>query len=597
MARRILFVVLACSVALVACWSSTQSVAAEEPPEEKLSLTIAPPILPADGSTQSVIYVQLLGADGIPRLVSEDTEVSLISSNPPVASVPDGVYISKGESYTIAPLTASSVPGKAVITGMIHGRPPATAEVETVSPLGATPPFRLVLYAAPQNMLPGGRPPGRLCVVLLGANGRLVTAAEGLEVVLSSSDPGVVRVAERITIPKGAHFVITDLEPLAVGRATLSAARSGFVSEFLQVQVVEPGERAEALILYLSPPLLTSGTQSHRGVVVQAVDADGKPVPFPSMEVHLASSSPSLVEVSPLAELARDVDTQYVMGTLNTGKITGTATITAVATGLRPAAANLEVQGQLPVQLKAYLAPEKLLGVEVTPGFIVIQVVDGNGVPVTWHGDIPIKLVGGYETLPDEAVIPERGSFLTLRLKGPQPTRQVELWLVSPGLTAAQLSLKVHALPTSVEVLTSEEPVFPGEKVDILVRVQSRGSPLPEASVAWTATNGTLSDTTPETDEEGEARAVFLAVAPGDSTVKVTVNKLGHDTAEGQAIVAVLAPTEPGKPSPRLFGIPILYLLLAIPLLLLGYLGYKFLPALKRRRSTDDTPPETDDMP
>ena len=340
---------------------------AEEPPQERLALTLAPPVLPADGSTQSVIYVQLIGPDGVPRLASQDTEISLISSDARVVSVPERIHISAGESYTIAPLTTTSVPGKAGITAVIPGRAPATAELETVNALGATPPFRLVLHAAPGNMLLGVQPPARLSIALLGAAGRLAPASESLEVELTSSDPDVVRLAERITIPKGAHFVTTDLEALAVGSATLTAVRSGFVSEFIVVRVVEPGEVAESLIVYLSPPTLRTGGGSYEGVIVQAVDKDNKPVIFPCTQVHLASSAPLSVEVAPLAEPECSPNTQYVTGTLNTGVLPGTATITAAATGLRPAAAVLDVQGQLPAQLRAYLAPGRLLAVEDLP--------------------------------------------------------------------------------------------------------------------------------------------------------------------------------------------------------------------------------------
>ena len=230
--RQILFIIVILAGTLQPWWSSIPGAMAEEPPQGRLALTMAPSTLLADGSTQSVFYIQLLGTDEVPRLASEDTEVSLISSDPGVVSVLDRARISTGESYTIIPLTTSSVSGKAMITVVSRGRASVAAEVETLSPLEATLPFRLALYAAPGIMLPGGQPLGRLSVVLLGANELGVPAPEDLNVVLSSSDPEVVRIAERMTIPRGKHFAITDLEPLAVGSSTLTALSSGFVSEF-----------------------------------------------------------------------------------------------------------------------------------------------------------------------------------------------------------------------------------------------------------------------------------------------------------------------------------------------------------------------------
>ncbi len=584
MVRRILFIAIVLSGALQLWWSGIPGALAEEPSPEKLALTVAPSVLPADGNTHPVVYVQLMGPDGVPRLAPQDIEVSLISSNARVVRVPERVVISADESYTVASLTTTLVPGSAPITAVSRGRASATAEVETVSSLEATLPFRLALYAAPGNMLSGSQPPGRLSIVLLGANGRSIPAPESLTVVLNSSDPDVVRMAEEVTIPRGTHFVTTDLEPRAAGVATLSAVSSGFVSEFIEVHVLEPGETAEALVLHLSPPVFRSGAGTHRGVILQAVDDNGTPVYFPCTQVQLASSSPRSAEVTTVAGVACYRDVQYAVGTLTIGDLPGTSTITAVATGLRPASADLAVHGQVPVQLRAYLAPTGLLGVETTPGFLVVQVLDESGLPVTSHDDIPIKLVGGDGMLPDEAVIPGDRSFVRIGLGGLQPERQVELWLVSPNLASAQVSVKSRALPTSAKAVISEGPLFPGDQKQILIQVRSSGSPLTQASLTWTATNGILSDATPETDENGEGRAVFSAREPGDGVVEVVVTKVGYEDAKARTTIAVVAPVETSNPPPKLFGIPVLYLFLAIPIVLLGYVLYKFFPAVKRLR-------------
>ncbi|MEE9248975.1 MAG: hypothetical protein V3U79_09795 [Dehalococcoidia bacterium] len=584
MVRPILFVVVLLVIALQPWWDTPPQAMAEEPPQEKLALTIAPPILLADESTHSVIYLQLVGADGVPRLASQDTLVSLVSSDSRIVRVPNRVHIPAGKSYTIAPLTTTSATGNVVVTAVIPGRAPVSAVIEIVSALDATSPFRLALYAAPGMILPGGQPPAKLAIMLLGANGRMVPAPESLNVVLSSSDPDVVRVAERVTIPKGEHFAILDLEPMAAGSATLSAVGSGFVSEFIEIRVVEPGETADALVLYLSPPVLSSGAGSHRGVIVQAIDTNGIPVYFPCTQVHLASSSPLSAEITPVAEVTCGRNAHYASGTLTIGALPGTLTITAAATGLRPAVAILDVQGRLPAQLKAYLAPQGLLRVEDTPGFAAVQVLDGNGVPVNLHDGIPVTLVGGGETFQDEVMIPKGQSFVTLGLGDLQPASQVELWFVNPNLSSAPLTVKFHTLVTSVQVIAPEEPLFPGDQSNILVRVQSAGIPLPQAKLAWKATNGTLSDTALETDQRGEGRAVFVARDPGDGTIEVTVNKVGYTEVKTEAMVAVVAAIEPDKPSPRLLGIPVWYLFIAMPAVLLAYLLYKFLPGFKRRQ-------------
>ena len=158
------------------------------------------------------------------------------------------------------------------------------------------------------------------------------------------------------------------------------------------------------------------------------------------------------------------------------------------------------------------------------------------------------------------------------------------MWLVSPNLASAQVSVKSRALPTSAKAVISEGPLFPGDQKQILIQVRSSGSPLTQASLTWTATNGILSDATPETDENGEGRAVFSAREPGDGVVEVVVTKVGYEDAKARTTIAVVAPVETSNPPPKLFGIPVLYLFLAIPIVLLGYVLYKFFPAVKRLR-------------
>lgn len=568
------------SIAFQSTRSGIQVVAAQGPAGQELTITIAPPVLVADGNAQQVIYLQLLGSGGLPRLSSTETEVSLISSNSLVARVPDSVHIQAGRSYVVANVTTTSLPGKVTVTAAT-GNTLATGELTVVSPLEATAPLRLALYAAPSSLLAGVLPTGILSVLLIGANGNLVPAPEDLTLVLSSSNPEVVGVAERVSIPRGAHFVNVPLIPLAPGSAVLSAVRSGFVSEFIEVHVVEAGETAQALMLHLSPPILSANSGRHQAVVIQAVDGQGKPVPFPLAEVHLASSSPATAEVIPIVEVPSGLGPQYVVAELD-AKLPGTTSIIAAATGLRPAAAPLVVQGQRPTQLKAYLGPGAILGIEDPPGLAVVQVQDENGLPVNFHEDISVNLVGGGGESTNEVVIPTGRSFVALQLGRLQPSQQVEFWLISPDLAPARLSVKPLTLPTNVELTASKRPLSPGDRIPILLKAGSSGTPLARAKITWTVVNGTLSDASPETDDFGVGRVTLVAESPGDGTLTATVSKLGYDDANGQAQIAVVAPPEAKSP-PSLFGIRVVYLFLALPLILLAYLAFKLLPVLRRQ--------------
>lgn len=581
-------------------WSDIPTAMAADPQVEKLSVTIVPPVLLADENTFPVIYLQLLGSDGVPRIASHEIEVSLVSSNPLVANVSDVAQIPMGKSYAIAPLTTTSVSGIAVITVVVDGLALDAAEVRTVSGLEATPPIILSLEAAPGNMLPGARPPGRLSILLLDVNGRPVSASEELNVVLTSSNPSVVRMAEQVTIPKGEHFVVTHLESLETGSSTLSAVHSGYASEFIEVHVVDPGISADAMVVYLSPTVMRFGSTGQERVVIQVVDDKGIPVYFPCTQAHLASSAPRSVNVRPMVENNCDKDTQYLMGALDIGDASGTVTITTSASGLRPGSEILTLVGRTPSRLKAYLAPEKLLGVEATPGMVVIQVLDRNETPVNLHKEMRIKLVGSGEALVGETVIPAGRSFVSLELGRIESATSVEFWAVNPDLTSAHILMQSLNLPISLQLHASERPLSPADQTELVVQVQSSGKPLPRAVVTWTTDNSVLSlnEATFETDENGKASALFLAMAPGDGLVEVTVTKLGYEETKAEAMVAVVSTIESSNTKPpRLLGIPVLYLFLAVPALLLGYLGYVFLPAFRRRNRSPSINLERPNLP
>jgi len=553
---------------------STQA-SAQASTRANLTLTIAPPVLLADEAVHYAVYVQLLGADGTPRLASEMVQVFLVSSNPLVARVPEAVTIAAGTSYVSALVTTSRVPGNTTITAVSPGGAPAAAELTTMSAVEATSPLRITLHAAPGTMVPGGQPPGRLSVVLLDTAGRLVPAIDDLEVVLSSSNPTAVEVDDRVTVPKGSHFAVIDLLPLNVGTATLSGLSSGFISESIQVRVEKPGESASTLTLQVSPPFLSSAVGENPVVIIQATDNDGAPVAFPCTQLHLASSAPATAQVPAQAEVSCGSALQYVAAPLTSGDVPGKATITALAPSLPAASTEIEVSGQVPARLQAYLAPAKLLGVETVPGVLVIQVMDGREVPVAAHEGITVSLVGGSSTLPREMVIPKGESFLSIPLSAADLASPADWWFVNPELSSAHLAATAHTLLAKVEVTGPTRPLFPGAEASILTKVTSGGRSLPGALLSWRGTNGDLTSSDPETDANGEGKARFVATNPGEAVVEVTVEKTGYEVVRGEATFPIVTSIERDAGGSGVLRSPVTLVLIVALVLVLGYLGYR----------------------
>ena len=559
-------------------WNYVPTVAAQRPSPPNVSLTIAPPVLLADEKAHRTIYVRLVDSDGLPMPTNRETSISLISSNPLIARVPDAIYISEGRSYAVASLTTTLKAGRSVITAATQAGNVAVAEVETLSPNMATLPLSLALRAVPHILILGAPPPGRLLVSLRDARGIPVPAVEVLDVTLTSSNPDIVSVPKNVTIAKGSQFAIVDVTASSEGSATLSAIRSGFLPQNTDVHVVGPGESPESLEVYLLPDTTISGVGDQGEVMIQAFDDKNRPTFIPCTEINLVSSSPSLVEVLPLSEAGCSAGSQFLTSSMSLGTHPGIAAITASGSGLRPSTGRLHIQGLTPARLVAYQAPEGLTAIEAPYGFIVIQAQDASGIPVNVHDDVTVRIIGGEDVLPREVVIPSPQNFVAFTLEGIPLENIGELWFTSPDLLSAHLAIKSRSLPLDVKFELADRPWFPGGRYEILARVKSVGRPITLAKTSWDSTRSglELGETSHTTNENGEARAFLTAWDPRDTGIRLTVVK---ENFESTVAVVTVAP-------PKLLGISVWYwyLILAGLLFIVGFSSYKAIRRLMQRR-------------
>ncbi len=569
--------VLSLAVALLALqpWGAP-STAVAQAASGGLVLSIVPPVLIADGTVQRALYVQLTNLDGNPMVAAEDTVVSLVPSNAVVVSVPSQIVVRSGESYEIVPLTTSSLTGSAVITAVSRGRVSASAEVTTVSAFDADAPVRLALHAVPSKMIEGNQRAGKLAVVLLDDEGRAVPADRPLAIVLTSSAPEVARVPARVVIPAGTHFALADLTSVDTGSASIAAIRAGSVSEPLEVHVVAAGGEAAALIMDVVPPTLTAGAGAHEGLMIWAVDVDGNPAPMPCTRIHMASSVPETLDLAPVLDTECAGNPPYVLTSVDVGHTPGAAELSAAATGLLRASSLEAVQGRLPAQLRAHIAPAMPLRLDSRPAIAVVEVLDHEGIPVTTHSGIPVTLVGGVETLQDILVIPAGRGFAALNLPKPEDDGTVSWWATSPGLTAAPLAGDYTSLPVSVEIQASERPLFPGDEMQIRVDVRSQGLPLSDARLTWSSTQGTLHNSSDRTDDSGTGLATYRAVSPDDGAIRVTAAKAGYQPASAEVTTHVVAGRPEGDSGTRVIGLPVSYLFALAASGLVVFFAYQY---------------------
>lgn len=573
----------AVTLAAVLMLGAGSAMAQEETPvnERSISLVAAPSRVLADESRQNVVYVQLREGTRA-RLASTDITIGLTSTNPFVAKVPSAVVIPAGSSYVRAALTTTDISGDVTLTAWLNGQAVAQTDVVTVKPAVLASPYYLELHPGPGHMISGAEPAGILSVVLVDAVGRLVPAPRTIRAVLRSSEPHIVAVRDEVVIPRGETGATSFVEPLAEGTAVLSAVAPGFSSRFASVEVYPPGGEPRSLSLQAVPPVNALRTGPLAGVVVQALDGDGKPTYFPCAVVSLVSSLPQSVDVESLAASACGQNLQYVTGTITTNERPDIATITATASGLRPTAIEVTTQGHLPAELRVSAPFQTTLAAEEVPGFVVVQVIDAEGTPVTSHIGIDFSIAGSKGALPSVGRIPAGESFVALPLDGPRGDEAIEVWIATPDLGAAATSTLADRLPVEISIRYIGAHLMPGEEADVLVTVTSAGEPVAGAVLDWTAVNGTLRDAPGVTDEFGNARAVFIAQTPGDGAVVVLAASPGYGDVLAQTAIPVVDPAAMnGPPGTTFLGIPVILLLAATLIVLAVYIANVVWPALR----------------
>ena len=272
--------------------------------EGSLSVSVVPPVLPADGGSYGSIVVSLLDASGHSTVALQDTTVYLTSSLLGVA-VPDeaSVVILAGSSFVVANVSTTTLPGSAQILASSPGLTSGSATVATSVPTGY--PSQINLVAVPDTTVAmlGGK--GTLIVELLDAAGMPARATTLTSVSLMSSNPGVLNTTlTTVTFGAGAFLVKTTYSSgIVPGTATISGQATGLSQGDVTVNVL--GSQPLALKLFAQPSSIvqscspSTSPQSCKGrLVVMLTDLSGNPAPAQrDTIVQLRSSSQANVTV------------------------------------------------------------------------------------------------------------------------------------------------------------------------------------------------------------------------------------------------------------------------------------------------------------
>ena len=567
--------IIAISIELLLFLTASQwsgEVQAQEIEEEGgLRVSVAPSALPADGKSYSTLFVQLLGPEGAPRHSREPVRVFLTSSSPEVATVPQEIVVGPDSSYASVPLSVSFLPGVTRVTALAADHGSAYADVRTVSPLGAEPPFRLEISALPPFLYADGT--GILTVALIGANGALYLAPSDVSVILTSADPSVVELPESLVIPRASYMVKTEWKALKPGKVSMVAQANGLDAGTAQVEISESVEDATPVYLeaYTMLPSLPALDKDEEAVLIQALDAERRPVPFPCVEVFFTSSSPRIVSVASATSSPCDSPSPYVTYGVRTTSTPGDATLTVGAAGLIPATLSVSTHGLRESRIELQYSPAFPTTVDATPATLSVQLVDDEGNPVLYHKDYTVTLLGSGVDVPDEVTIPSGESFVLVPIGRESLSDEARISAVASGVKGMSIAFAVGSgvLEVSLDVVTLTD----GSGIEATARVTSGGVPVASAEVIWEAEGLLSQPIVALTDGDGIARAVLPPqTTSGPIAVTAQASYPGYDTAvawttKSPAISGGAAQGDPSR-------LPFLLMFAGALAALIGYVVY-----------------------
>ncbi|MBS7618084.1 hypothetical protein KEJ25_05720 [Candidatus Bathyarchaeota archaeon] len=513
----------------------------------KLTVYVAPPVLPADGREHMCVYVQIQSAEGMPVKAASDVEVVLTSSNLEVGAVEEVVTIHKGQDFTTARFTTTLTAGETVITASSPGLETGAAVLKTASSIvGSLPPYALKVTVSP-GVLPAVEGfKGIVSVQIIDRFGALINAPSDTRVVLASSNLSILEVSDSLVIPKGCNYAIAFFKVKgAVGSASLTALAQGFEPGNATVSTVRVGGEPSRLVLALICPVLPSGGMIHRyAIVIGLFDAGGAPTPArKDVKVAIASSNPSIIRVPD--EVTVERGSFYAIVEVMTGFEEGRVVLAASSQGLEADAMTLEARrciglSDLRLKLVVYMALPTVVA-DGEPKEIVVVQIQSGGMPTALMQNTTVYLTSSVDigSIPLKIVI-KPGETYAVAPFTPLSTGTTNVTASAQGLEPSTVRLTAILLPMNV---TMEVPskVEVNQTYTVSLSAASLGIPLSDASVNWTVVGGEVVFELRRTDVDGRAYLTVKQTATA-LTVMAQVSKPGYETTTSVRRVEVAPP-------------------------------------------------------
>ncbi len=258
-------------------------------------------------------------------------------------------------------------------------------------------PSVLLLSSVPPRLPADGGTYRSLIVSLQNSSGRSVIAQQSVQVYLSSDLPSVASVSPVVIIQEGQSSAVANVTTSTTpGRTNVTATAVGLQTSSVEIQTVVPSGFPDHLAVFGAPSVQLAGASAQGQIIVQVQDDLGIPARVASdLPVSVSSSDLSTVTIS---KPSLTVPAGASMVAENyTGLVTGSATVTASATGFTSGSTVIQV----------VRAPALVLRVTAEPGLIapnsqgriVVSLLDQNGDPAEAPANINVFLTSSNLTM------------------------------------------------------------------------------------------------------------------------------------------------------------------------------------------------------
>jgi len=394
----------------------------------KLAAAVFPLKLPADRRAYEAIYVGITSSTGEPLAAPSDVTVFLSSSNLTVGTVGQSVTIRRGSTFALDSFTTTVWAGNTGVTASSNGFSSATVAVSTVSPSRS--PVKLALFALPPFLIPGVDSNGRMVVQLQDADGIPAQTGQSAGVTLTSSNPGVMAVQQRVSLSPGSTFAFALVNATGANGASmitaqapgLTSASAVYSTRFLPM----------AMVLGVAPTTPLALTNLNLSVTVSSG-------PFPVSGATMAWSS----NVRTLVFQDDTTTTDAKGSAFATAYLGDAGNLTIFATATKPgyagSSASVKVEAK-PQPLSITLIPVNTILNATEPTDIRVT-VSSRGKPlasvtINWSSDLGV-------VTPPVSRTDSSGSAIVMFVSPTNGTANVEASVSAPGYSSTKQATKI----------------------------------------------------------------------------------------------------------------------------------------------------------